>query len=194
MDRFKLSTPVVEIMGEVVQAVQDAILPTLQAFDENITKINYIHGHILEVIETLHQQDQDPNQRKEKYPLIILIQDFTEQRSGDAQNPYPEITLRLAICYHTLSEYKDATRYEKTFKPVLYPIYEELINQMFLSNGFFVNDPYSIVHTKKDRPYWGREEIYANSANKLDDYIDAIELNPLRIKQNLNYCKFPINP
>ena len=191
---FKLSPPVVEVMGDIVQAVEDAVLPQLQLFDPNIQKINYIHGHFLEVIETLRQQDQNPDQRKDKYPLVILVQDFAEQRNGNFQDPYPELTLRMAICYHTLSDYKDYTRYQKTFKPVLYPIYQELINQLAVSPEFFVDSPYNIAHTKKDRPFWGKEELYGNSANKLDDYLDAIELNPLKIRQNLSVCKFPINP
>ena len=193
MDKFKLSTPVVEVMADIVKAVEVAILPQLQAYDANIQNINYIHGHVLEVIETLRQYDEDPALRKSKYQLVILIQDFTEQRDGDPSSPYADLTMRVAICFHTSPEYKDFTRYEKVFKPVLYPIYQELIQQMYLSPAFFVDNPYNIVHTKKDRPYWGKEEVYGNSANKLDDFIDAIELNPLKIKQELFYCKNPIN-
>lgn len=191
---FNPNIPVVDIFAIIVDKVRTELLPSLQSYDANIETINYQFGHPLEIVETLSQYDKDPAKRKKKFPLIMLVQDFPEVYNGGEELPFPEVTLRIIIAYHTKAEYKAAVRYEKTFKPVLYPILKEFMRQIEQTNYFYISDIDDTTFTKTDRLYWGKEALYGNTANIAGSYLDAIEISNFKLRINQPYCKFPFNP
>jgi hypothetical protein len=75
-------------------------------------------------------------------------------------------------------------RYEKNFRPVLYPIYQELLRQIASPSQktFFVEDEELIAHTKIDRVNWGKQGLYGGAANTFNDFLDCIEIKDLQIK------------
>lgn len=190
---MNLPKPIVYVFEELVQNVSNDILSKLQIAQPKIRAINYQYGHPIEIIETLAQYDKSTSKKFEKYPLVMLVQDFAEDR-GKVGEYYGETNLRIVIAHHTKKDYKAEERYEKTFVPILYPIYESLMEEIYNSRYFLVQSLTEVVHTKKDRLYWGRESLNGTDANSFCDYLDAIEIMNLRIKVDNSYCTFLLNP
>jgi len=189
---------IVDIIGDVVNNVRDEILQTIitnenaaLAPDEQsfINTINYQYGHKLELLETLKQMDQDASGQNKflKYPLVYLVQDFVEDR-GKQPGIYAETSLNILIMHQTEPTHKITDRYNKVFKPVLYPIYYSLINQ--INQSRFVNQGNEdlIPHTKIDRAFYGKKGLGGNEKNALNDFVDAIEIVNLDLKINYQPC------
>lgn len=183
---------IVDIIGEVVQAVQVSILATIQANEAaalgttNIQAINYQFGPFEELIETLAQYDTDINLRNQKYPLIYLVTDFKEQR-GQQAGVYANTRLNIAICHQTQPAYKSAERKANVFEPVLYPIYYAFMEQLTKNSLTMAGSPDLLQHDKTDRYYWGTKEL-GTSRSKLADYVDAIEIENLQAKFDYQPC------
>jgi len=146
--------------------------------------INYMHGHPLEITETLTQLTLDPTAAAGKYPLIALFQDFEEVKNGLNF----EVSLNLIIATLTDNNYLADERYTLNFKPTLYPIYNEFLLRIAKSTFFFESSVGNIKHTKIDRLYWGRNGLFGNEGNIFNDYIDCIEIQNLKLKVKQNKC------
>jgi hypothetical protein len=146
----------------------------------------YLYGHPVEVVNTLSEWSKHPAKKVEKFPLIILMQDF-EERKGTAQGINSEVSLNIVIATNTLNSYKSVDRYTNTFKAILYPLYDEFIDRVKLS-GYFKDE--LLQHVKIDRVYWGKSGLYGNTGNTFNDYIDAIEIQNLELKilNNFKNC------
>lgn len=178
---------IVDEFREIVEKVSQRLTPTLQEFDHNITGVHYLHGHPLEIIETLGQRDKSKTMLFDKYPLVAVFQDFPE-RVAEEPGTISEVTLHLIVARATSPSYKATERYEHNFKPVLYPVYYELLKEIHLSRAFRTMSPTLIRHTKIDRLYWGREGLGKNQGNIFNDWIDCIEIKDLKLKVNLKLC------
>lgn len=177
---------VVDEIGLVVERVSAKLLAQLQAFDSTITGVHYQYGHPLEIIETLKQLDEAKDYKFRRYPFVGLFQDFPEDVGEVGFNSEP--TLHLIIARFTQPTYKAAKRYELNFKPVLYPIYLEFLEQLNFSKAFQHYAPNEIPHIKIDRLYWGREGLYKNEGNVFNDFLDCIEIRNLKLKTYLKIC------
>lgn len=189
---------VVDIIGSVVQKVIADVLSKIKTNEAQvlgetgITTINYQYGHFRELIQTLAQWDTDLTLRVQKYPLIYLVQDFKEQR-GRLPGVYADLALNIIICHQTQGDYKVTDRYVNVLKPVLYPIYYSLMNQLSKSNMTFAASPDLIPHDKYDRAYWGTSKQVGSGGTDrsvLADYVDAIDIMNLQLKIDYQPC-FP---
>lgn len=180
-----MSVIIVDIFRDAVQKVSDKLTLKLQEEDQYITGVHFEHGHPKEIIETLLQQSKSTSKKFSRFPLVALFQDFPESKGSAFDS---EVTLHILICYGTSNTYKAAQRYDKTFRPVLYPVYDELLEQMRLEKRFNIVNKSLIPHTKIDRLYWGRETESGNEANKFNDLLDCIELKDLKIKIDRKIC------
>lgn len=173
--------PIVDIFGDIVAAVSGKLTANFKLIDPKITGIHYEHGHPVEIIETLRQKDESNKYKFSKYPLVALFQDFPEDHNRS--DGLIDASLHVVICRSTDNKYKAKDRYAYNFIPYLYPIYEELLRQID-RHPFSVG--YEQRHTKIDRLYWGKEGLYGNEGNMFDDYLDAIEINNLRLLLNIH--------
>lgn len=180
-----------DIVRDIVSQVSTELTATLQEYDPTITGVHYMNGHPVEIVNRLSERDKDNVFKWKKYPLVGLFMDFPETfgRSLGLE----EVSLHLIIARATNPDLITDQRYEKNFIPVLYPIYEKLMQTFhtftYGRNGkpFQTRSESDIVHTKIDRPYWGRETFLKNEANMFNDYIDAIEIRDLKLNINLNH-------
>ncbi len=192
---MKTITPVYieDIIGEVVAATSSEVLPTIQANETaifgrtNIQQIRYSKSSFDELIETLAQQDSGGSTtQKLKYPLVHFVQDFTVQRGQDVGS-YGSTSLNIIFIHQTENIYKIEDRDEKVFKPVLWPIYYEFMAQLFKSKWTWGNNTGEFRHNVTKRAFWGNRKLEGRE-NKLNDYVDAIEISNLQIKFNFNNC------
>ena len=184
---------IVDIMSQVVANVSTEVLSQVQANETAalgstlMQTIDFQYGHKRELIETMMQWDKDPTLRYQKYPLVYLVQDFKEARGADV-GIYATLGLNIIIAHHTVQTYKITDRYTNVFKPVLYPIYYSLLNQLAIYPGINEGVQEMLVHDKWDRSYWGRAAAAGTDKVTLNDFVDAIEINNLVLKINLLNC------
>lgn len=132
-------------------------------------------GHQKELHKKYLNKAKSLNKRVQEYPLFWLFTNFT-QTEGD--NEYTEFSTELsgAIVDFTELNLYEEQRIEQKYKPVLYPLYE-LMLQAFNNNTYkkkFVT-PFGakkILFTQTDRPFFGSDNP---EANILPGYTDAIE-------------------
>lgn len=176
---------IVDEVKNLVAKVSAKLTPALVALDPAITGVHFEHGHIAEIVETLRQKNKVEEERYTKYPLVALVQDFPEDVTG-AAGIQAEPVLRLLIVNQSEPSYKASERLALNFKPILYPIYDELLEQFRKSVVFMGYDV--PPHRKTDRLYWGREALIGTAANIFEDWVDCIELTNLKLKVKSKLC------
>lgn len=178
---------IVDEIGEVVSTVSTQLLPALKLVDPNIQAVNYYYGHPKEILETLFQKDASDTESYFKYPAVFLFQDFTEGVGKDIGiTTVPR--LHIVIATSTDPNYKASERYAVTFKPILYPIYYKLIDQLWKSGKILAASSSQIVHTKIDRVFWGRQ-MAGKEQNVTNSWLDAIEITDLQLKFYNKNCQ-----
>lgn len=162
-------------IGKIFESVVENVRLDYESISNVPTEPYYEYGHPVEIINTLSEKTAD-GLVYDKYPLICLFLDAPE--TIDERILKREITVDIVICAQSEQIWKASERTAETFEPVLYPIYESLINHI-KNDGVF-----SIVGTydKIDRYSWGRNGLYGNTANLFNDYIDAIEIKSLKLE------------
>jgi hypothetical protein len=184
-----------DIIEEVVQATSDEVLTTIQANETEalgksslIQQIRFSKSSFDELIETLFQADKSGEERFKKYPLIHLVQDISIDRGGEI-GFYGTANLTIVFIHQTKQTFKTDERDENVFKPVLWPIYYEFMEQ--LKRSAWILNPWQNTgefrHRVIKRAFWGNRQLKA-SENILNDYVDAIEVQNLQIKINYSNC------
>jgi hypothetical protein len=171
---------VVDIIGGVVERTAQRI--------KNITPLYYSYGHIREVIDVLASYSKTEEFSKQKYPRIILLQDFVEKR-GTSPDLDAELSLQLLIVAGSNATYRAVDRMSNVFKPVLYPIYEAFIKELS-SIGIFWREGFP--HEKIDRLMLsnalGAAMAAGDTKSLLNDHLDGIEIRNLNLKLIKQYC------
>lgn len=148
----------------------DIVNDGLVSVDDTWTALGpyFMHGHGVEIANRLLALDGTTGLLKyQKYPLIALIQDFEEQFTG--QGIYCKLSpITLVVMNITNPDYYASDRYDNNFKPIIYPLANDLIKGIDQS-GFFSNISYRAI----DRLFWGSQK---RGANVVNDFIDAREL------------------
>jgi len=188
----------VDLFREIVEKTQNAIvgktrsgasmtlLDQLIDYDPKITGIHYHHGHPIEIDETLIQAANGTGSKFKRFPLIALFQPFTETMSTDGF--YSDDVYHLIIARGTEAEYKASKRYEVNFKPILYPIYFQFMEQIRLSKYFEIVSGDSFPHVKIDMPFYGKKGDYGSIANIFSDKVDCIDIENLKLRVKTKNC------
>lgn len=171
---------VVDILADVVSKTNAAILTTLRAYDPTIEQINYQYGPPLEIYETLATMS-NADQAK-KYPLIAVFQPFL-QTKGAIAGIDSEVNLRIIIARWRNVTNKAAQSYDTNFRPVLYPVYAEFINQLATHKAIANATWETMKHDYKDWPYWDND-----GKNPLVDCVDIVELSNLKLNFRSKNC------
>lgn len=151
-------------------------------------KVFFDYGHYNEVTRNLTSKDGSVSQKDKKYPLIWLVMDFVE-KAGETTDYCELPDLQILIATVTNPAINTPERIEKSFKPRLYPVYVELMNQIEQSGYFSVSDPEAIPHERILRPYWGGQDGFGNGTQNLfNDFIDAIQIRKLKLNVNESVC------
>lgn len=150
--------------------------------------VYFDYGHYNEVTRNLTSKDGSVSQKHKKYPLIWLVMDFVE-KAGDTTEYCELPDLQILIATVTKPAITTPERIEQSFKPRLYPVYSELMNQIEQSGYFSVSQAEAIPHERILRPYWGGQDTNGNgTANLFNDFIDAIQIRKLKLVVNESVC------
>ena len=157
----------VDEIGTVVAAVKTAL---------NLPVLNYQYGYVNELKETLASYDKTATYAVQKFPLVYLVQPFTITRGnfryfGKANN------LEIFIINETVQDKKATQRMTDNFKPVIYPIYRQLIKQFAKAKPFAEAVPGRIVHKTTDLYYWGEDQ----QSKMINEVFDCMLINGLNL-------------
>lgn len=147
------------------------------------------YGTYEELVENLrvlnYNDDVTSLDENRNYPLIWLPLDIEEQHGND----YSYLaTIKLILATQTLPDYTTEERFTNSFKAVLQPIYECLLDKLVTCGYFEQSSPELIEHNKYDRVHWGKTQLIDTNGNGLD-FVDAIEITELKLNVKLNNCK-----
>jgi hypothetical protein len=170
-DEFGIKDANGELTGGVLFKVKQAL---------NLTVLNYQYGDVEELNQTLIQYNQTPDFAAKKFPLVWLMQPFTILRGE--KGFYGSVDgLKIFIINSSVQAWKAPERMANNFKPVIYPIYRELMKQLDRHKAF--ESSYHRKHKFTDRYYWGEAQ-----QSVLNDVVDCSEISniELKIKDNPN--------
>jgi len=175
----------------LVSNVETKLLDKLQLFNPKICRINYQYGRLIEIIQTLQTWSQNPSKQFHTFPLIALGEDFLVRNNN---NPYASCTLNIFIMYPTDRNYKSEDRQTNTFLPILDPLYDELIDQIYKCGYFAIYNPLKeMLHDKIEHGNWAPQGLYSSTGGKttntIDEWVDCIEIKNLTLKIENVYCK-----
>lgn len=171
---------IVAIVGANVAPALAAAVEALQL--PNALTLQFRYGYVTEINEILAQQSKNATDEVLKYPLIWLEQPYTVKRGGIW---YGSTTLRLFIIMQSDKNYRAPDRMANVIKPILYPIYRELMKQINESPVFITLGIDRIPHLKTDYYYFsdptGKKSVF-------NDVIDCVCISNLQlnITNNLN--------
>jgi hypothetical protein len=162
---------VVDIIGNVLQKVAEDV-----GFN-----INYVYGDAIDVVKNLKDKDESVYQKETKYVLAALYMPFIERR-GSGNLLYADVTVRrMLFATITNSDDEPMTRYQNTFKPILYPVYESFLLFFARDNHISSKDPNTVIHTKSD--------VMSNyPIEGMNDFVDCIILDNFQF--SINQSKF----
>ena len=181
-----MSNPVyiVDVIGDVVAAVSAKLLTQLQTVDPLITGVHYEYGHYTDIKERLIQYGKTAKQ--DRYPLVCLFEDHRIRHSKEGLTGVMD--LKILILHSSKNTVTREWREANVFRPILYPIYFEFLNQLKLSGNFNIYDASKIQHDQINRPHWGDPALYKNEKYLFDDVLDGIELSNLSLETYLDNC------
>jgi len=163
---------IVDEIAEVIARVDAIIYPGIAPYT-NGNHINFQYGRSIQINKLL-QLNKNSIPARSNYPLIALFQDLPED--AGKKWGYTYITIpRITIATITDKDGTPADKYNSTFKPILYPIYTEFINQLSRQPSIIGFSPNKSSYMKYDRP-GTRPEIEG-----FNDYIDAITIENLQL-------------
>lgn len=143
----------------------------------------YLYGHLLEIVRRLGQKRLE----KKKYPLVILDMDFEEDKGEPELYSVSDVT--IYICNITNMNWEMEDRYTNNFKAVLRPLADSLIDKIKASNDFDYEEFDKVIHTRTDKPLWGVTGTGRNTANKLLDPTDCIQMDiELKVREKYDDC------
>lgn len=173
---------VIDIIRDVVEATNAAVIAELQTAKPFIQAINFVPGTEGEITDVLTLMSQQFTQDGKQWPLFALMMSFPENKSPAVGFDGLE-DLNIVIANVTKNEYKTPERYTNNFKPVLYPIYLEFLNQLYYDKRFDTQLPENIPHVKIDFPYYNSDK----ETNVFNSYVDAIQIK-IKLKIKLANC------
>jgi hypothetical protein len=167
----------------IVDFIKSIVSKTSLAVQKKDGKpVFYFFGHPIEISNILSSYSATEEFRKQKYPAICLMMDFAEKRNPKLVIEV-EATLQLLIVAESNKDDRVADRYEKVFKPILYPIYETFIKQLQKDSNVWSPLNGFIPHEKIDRPLISGMQVKTINGikNLFNDHLDAIEISNLHL-------------
>ncbi len=139
-------------------------------------------GHHEYISNLLSNKSKSASHYDKVFPFIALILDIPEDRNPDLVS-HANIDLNIILATAANPKESNVTRETSNFINILYPLYEDFLNQMYDSHFFRIaegNSGLYIPHNKTDLYFYNSAE----GSNKWNRYVDVIELRFTNLKLN----------
>lgn len=159
---------IVEVFQEVVDRVSERYG----------VGIKYIFGSADYLKEQLDIFAQSYDTAISSFPLIALFTPIEEQREGTETT---RASLNMIIAVNSEREWDNGERLERTFRPVLRKIYDELLRTLKDDPRFNFGYSEEIKHSYSENYSYGRYGAWTPSQQELGCAIDAIDIKNLKV-------------
>lgn len=149
--------------------------------------VNYQFGDWAYMAKILTEMGNYEEIEAMKYPLIGLFSPFEEDKSN--KDIYCSTRLNLIIATQTLPDYTNEQRLGVSFKPILHPVYEALIEAIKKDRRFDFGYNNEVVHKYTDNYRYGSKGVYGEGENPFRDMIDGIDIKDLEIIVKKQTCR-----
>lgn len=163
-----------------------AVMPEINTATGGSMVGSFIPGTLLHIVARLEEMSSDPGVKDNRFPLIGFVHDF--KTTYLKNNAIPEITVRIFIANLTAQDRRTEDRMTVNFIPILYPLLAEFISQIKASNYFMKDYGSEIEMEIFDRMHWGKEGIYGPEKYEINEFIDGIEIQNMRLRLNIPNC------
>ena len=178
---------IVEAVGQSVTIIKTKTDGTTEELSN--VDVNYIYGSAQYVKDMLDVRSKGANAMPVKFPLIALqTPNVVTVDSGDYQY---KTKLNLIIACSSKKDWSNEKRMETSFKRILLPIYEKLIEVLLTDPRFdwgYGGLEY-VPHTMSKNFDYGRYGAITPSGQEVSEPIDAIDIRSLEIKVNNQSCR-----
>ena len=183
-----------DIFASIVEAVGQAVTITKTKPDgttEDIVgvDVNYLFGSAQYVKDMLDVRSKGAAAMPVKFPLIALqTPNVVTIDSGDYQY---KTRINLIIACSSSKEWSNEKRMETSFKRVLLPIYEKLIEVLLADPRFDwgYGETEFVPHTMSKNFDYGRYGAITPSGQEVSEPIDAIDIRSLELTVNNPKCR-----
>ena len=183
-----------DIFRSIVEAVGQSVTITKTKTDgttEELTPVdvNYIFGSAQYVKDMLDVRSKGANAMPVKFPLIALqTPNVVTVDSADYQY---KTKINLIIACSSKKDWSNEKRMETSFKRILLPIYEKLIEVLLTDPRFDwgYGEVEYVPHTMSKNFDYGRYGAVTPSGQEVSEPIDAIDMRSLEIIVNNQSCR-----
>lgn len=183
-----------DIFKSIVEAVGQSVTITKTKTDgttEELTPVdvNYIFGSAQYVKDMLDVRSKGANAMPVKFPLIALqTPNVVTVDSADYQY---KTKINLIIACSSKKDWSNEKRMETSFKRILLPIYEKLIEVLLTDPRFDwgYGEVEYVPHTMSKNFDYGRYGAVTPSGQEVSEPIDAIDMRSLEIIVNNQSCR-----
>lgn len=183
-----------DIFKSIVEAVGQSVTITKTKIDGTAEEVsgvdvNYIYGSAQYVKDVLDVRSKGANAMPVKFPLIALqTPNVVTVDSADYQY---KTKINLIIACSSKKDWSNEKRMETSFKRILLPIYEKLIEVLLTDPRFDwgYGEIEYVPHTMSKNFDYGRYGAVTPSGQEVSEPIDAIDIRSLEIKVNNQSCR-----
>lgn len=165
----------------IIDVFRDRVIPLLNEGRKN--KVNFIFGDSAYIREYLLALKSSSSTAPFRFPLVGLYTPIQE----NANNGSFSASVNLILAVNTLPSYTNEQRIDISFKEVLRPLYNDLMES--ITNVRLFNVPYSGIfnHTYIENLSFGKRGALDVDGKEIDEKIDAIEIKNLDLTlKNVN--------
>jgi hypothetical protein len=175
MPLFATATPTKPYFPDLMRSVVDRVSEKFENLDEDPFLVLFDYGIMSQVgRDRMKRDDKDS-------PFIWLVMNFDEDMGKTGQG-YEIPDVNILICANTDNTWSMEERDENNFKPILLPIYEELMLQIRREKKFGMPGEAKTRHKRIIRPYWGGGDVNgADTGNLFKQKVDAIQIRNLKL-------------
>jgi len=120
-------------------------------------------------------------EKNQNVPLVWLVMNFDDEM-GKTMDLFSCTYCNLIIAMPTQPGYTQQERDDIVFKPVLLPIYQVLMNEIFKEPWFSFPTREGILHKRRIRPFWGIGEVNgADRENLFKMFVDVVMIQNLEL-------------
>lgn len=185
----------VELLGSIVAGMSSGLTIRMSDGRGRFTevkepKINYIFGSDQYVKDKIDEYSKTPAgvsaDRNPKFPLVAFLMPVTEQRDGAFY--FSKAKVSLLIACSSRKEWSNEQRLETSFKNVLRPVYERLMDALRNDSRLLVGYDEVLTHTYSENYSYGRYGAYTQRGDAVSEPIDAINIGSLELKIKVVKC------
>ena len=148
--------------------------------------INFIFGSAQYIKDELDVYSKSATQSERKLPLVALFTPINEDRTDP--DYFSKAKVSILIACSSRRDWSNEERKTMSFKNILRPIYNRLIEVLLESNRFDW-DLEKVRHSYSENYSYGRYGAYTDSGEAVSEPIDAINIRSMEIKINNLNCR-----